>query len=235
MILLAAVTAWAGGCSRREARPSLQQAAYDGDEAAVRKLLDAGADVGAPDTMRVTALHCAAMQGHAGVVRLLLSRGAPVDARDFQGATPLYVACAFDQRAGAELLLAAGADVNAATDAQTTNRPLQVAAARGYAGVVELLLSRGASVGAVDGEGFTALHHAAFHGRREAALALLAAGADPAARSSGGATPADEARRGGHEPLAETLAPKAHTNGAASEGPDTAPRTNHTPPATRSR
>jgi ankyrin repeat/BTB/POZ domain-containing protein 2 len=68
----------------------LMVACVHGDEASVRLLLDAGADVdtetpgarqgGASDeTQHWTALTYAALQGHVGVARLLLERGANVE------------------------------------------------------------------------------------------------------------------------------------------------------------
>ncbi|KFM23359.1 Acyl-CoA-binding domain-containing protein 6 [Auxenochlorella protothecoides] len=61
---------------------------------------------------------------------------------------------------------------------------------------LKLLLDHGANVNAGDGEGLTPLHYAALASKREAYQALLAAGADEAARSRDGET-------------AQDLAPKA--------------------------
>jgi outer membrane protein assembly factor BamB len=68
----------------------LMAAARKGDPAAVRKLLDAGADVNARTEYGATALHYACDKGHLEVVKLLIERKADVNAKDkFYSATPL--------------------------------------------------------------------------------------------------------------------------------------------------
>jgi len=104
----------------------LMAACVHGDEASVRLLLEAGADVdtespgsrqgGATDeTQHWTALTYAALQGHSGVARLLLERGANVEG-------------------GARL-----------SEDRCTETPLQVAVAAGSQDMVTLLLSHGAN------------------------------------------------------------------------------------------
>ena len=111
----------------------LGRAAAGGSVAAVRVVLDRGAD---PDG---GALHAAAAAGATPVVELLLRAGAEVDARDRDtGRTPLHTAVAAladdpADRATAvvTLLLDAGADVNATTfDGASALDIARVAAAR---------------------------------------------------------------------------------------------------------
>jgi ankyrin repeat protein len=70
----------------------LRRAANEGDEAAVRLLLEQGAAVNAADEHGATPLHEAASSGQEAVVRLLLEHGADVNAADKYGETPLRIA-----------------------------------------------------------------------------------------------------------------------------------------------
>ena len=61
-------------------------------EAAVRILLEAGADINATNEADFTALHGAAYRGLNEVIEYLVAEGAAIDARDFRGRTPYRVA-----------------------------------------------------------------------------------------------------------------------------------------------
>ena len=68
----------------------LWEATRKGDVAAVRALLDKGADVNAKFRYGTTALFKAAERGHVEVVKILLERGADVSVKDtFYGATAM--------------------------------------------------------------------------------------------------------------------------------------------------
>jgi cytohesin len=67
------------------------------------------------------------------------------------------------------------------------------------------LLEAGAYLHAKNAIARTALHVAAWNGHAEAVTALLAAGLDPNAQDSEGATPAHYAEDEGHEVIANLL------------------------------
>lgn len=93
-----------------QAGEDLRRAAGEGDEAAVRALLEAGAPVDGANRYGATALFFAADRGHAGIVRLLVEAGAALDLEDrFYGMTALARAVASDRREVALLLLERGA------------------------------------------------------------------------------------------------------------------------------
>ncbi len=70
---------------------SLIQAAHEGNEMEVVRLLNKGASVNARDEAEGTALFYAAGNDHLSVVRILLNRGASVNAQDHNGDTALDV------------------------------------------------------------------------------------------------------------------------------------------------
>jgi ankyrin repeat protein len=136
------------------AHPPLHDAALDGDQRRVERLLGAGADVSARSAGGWTTLHWAVQGGSVGVVALVLEGGARPDARDDKGQTPLHHAAAGGSIPLATLLLDAGADINAqdnegrtplalALDPRgETGRKLLLLPSRGR--VAELLRERGA-------------------------------------------------------------------------------------------
>ena len=92
-LLLLAATAPAARAQdgdKQALNEDLFTAARKGDAAAVKSLLDRGADVNAKFRYGATALSYASDKGHVEVVRLLLERGADVNVRDtFYKSTPL--------------------------------------------------------------------------------------------------------------------------------------------------
>lgn len=90
-------------------------AAACGFPAAVRVLLDGGADPQRPCTDGKTPLHIAAQNGHAAVMRRLLEAGAPPSPAMAEGGpTPLHFAAADGNPEVLTALLEAGADLHAA-------------------------------------------------------------------------------------------------------------------------
>jgi uncharacterized protein len=93
-------------------RTPLHDAAIDGNEQEIRKLLRAGAEPSSRDESGWTPLHFAAQEHATGAVRALLEAGAEVDAMDEHGNTPLlratFVSCGRGDVI--QLLRQAGAD-----------------------------------------------------------------------------------------------------------------------------
>lgn len=91
----------------------LHIASSNGDEEAVRTLLESGANINACNAYNETALHCAATFGHLAVAHVLISTGAKVDAMDLQEMTPLHAAASMSRVDVALALLNAGASLKA--------------------------------------------------------------------------------------------------------------------------
>ena len=157
------------------------------DAAAVRALLEGGADVDTRVPDGATALSWAAHWDDLSIADLLVRAGSDVNASNDLGVGPLVLACENGSTAMVELLLRAKADANIRRmNGQTV---LMMCARAGNANAVEALLTHGASVNAVEPQrGQTALMWAADQDHVDVVQALLQAGADIHARSHGGYT-----------------------------------------------
>ena len=167
-----------------------------GDLAAVRALLDQGADIRERDGDERTILHLAAANGHDRVTGLLLQRGADKEARDKIGWTALHLAAENGHNLVAELLIDQAADKEAKGNLGWT--PLHLAAANGHNLLAKLLTDKGADKEAKDQEGRTALHIAAANGRSLVAGLLIDQDCDKEARDREGQTGLHIAAANGH-------------------------------------
>jgi ankyrin repeat protein len=165
----------------------LLDAVKSGDVAAVRSLLERGADPNVAQGDGLTALHLAAQDGKLEIARVLLGAKAAVSARTrIGGYTPLHLAAGGGHTDLVGALLAAGADPSVTTTTSGVT-PLHLAAAAvNGEGAVRILLQHGAPVNVVEtAAGQTALMFAASQGRAGSVRALLQAGADPAIATRG--------------------------------------------------
>ena len=212
LILLLLSSAGPAGAAADE---TLVEAVRSGDYAAARALLEAGGEVDTPEADGTTALHWAVRQDRAEIADLLLRAGADANAANRYGVTPLSLAGTNGNPEITALLLDAGANPNLATPEGET--PLMTAARTGDADVLRLLLTHGG--GLDDSEAWrqqTALMWAAAEGNAAAARVLIEAGADVAARSSGGMTALLFAARSGDlDTVRALLAGGAHIDKTA--------------------
>lgn len=118
------------------------------------------------------------------------------------GFTVLGLASYFARVDTAEALLEAGADPNIPAANSFQVRPIHSAAANRKApeslALCRILLEKGANPNVKQAGGWTPLHQAAAHGRRETVELLLSHGADVEARSADDRTPAQMAEAKGH-------------------------------------
>lgn len=112
----------------------LHHACGHGNEALVKLLLDAGADVNTEDCLQLESvelyfrniclgcspLHLAVKYGNLGVVQLLLERGAMVGATNRWKKTPLHTSYEYGETAISKLLMSQGADPNAVDNSGCT-------------------------------------------------------------------------------------------------------------------
>jgi ankyrin repeat protein len=170
-----------------EAGAALIDAAERADIAAVRVMLDEGADVNARQADGSTALHAAVLENQAALVDLLLAAGADASAATRYNVTPLAIAASNGNAEIVAALVEAGADPNETSrEGQTA---LMTAALNGRTEAIRYLIENGADVDAREPfRGQTALMWAAAEGNTGALRVLAAAGADIHARSSGGFT-----------------------------------------------
>ena len=176
-----AVLAVFGFAAVASAQP-VAEAARTADWAAVRALVEQGADVTAPQGDGTTALHWAGYWDEDDMAALLLDAGADANATTDLGVTPLWTACENGSAQMTRILLEVGADPNAALLSGETL--LMTATHSGSAAVIEQLLAAGADVNTAEqGRGQTALMWAVAQRHPDVVEALLAHQPDVHARS----------------------------------------------------
>jgi uncharacterized protein len=151
-----------------EGETVLMLTAYTGNPAAVKVLLDHGADVNAQQFRGQTALMWAAAEGHSEVVEELLAHGADPslasaastkqERRPPGGMTALLFAARQGKLEAARALLDGGADINQAGADHTS--PLLIAVVNGHYDLASLLIERGADPNVADANGRTPLYAA---------------------------------------------------------------------------
>jgi uncharacterized protein len=179
--------AWVSAAEEHDA--TLAAAALGGDAAAVRALLERGADANAIGPYGTPALHWVVRVQDRALAGLLLDAAADPNLRTHTGVAPLHLAIENGDLDIVELLLAAGADAQLSD--HTGESPLFLAARGGDVKIAERLLAYGSRVDERDPEyGQTPLMAAVREGHAEIARLLLAHGADVDAQTRAGAVPA---------------------------------------------
>ena len=154
----------------------LQQAAFNGKNEEINRLLDRGAGIDHAESSYGTALQAAARNGHKSTIRLLLDRGASVNVVGGTYGTALSGAIVGGHRTTIHTLFEAGARHDVAQEFKDKNSylpytgrwencqgwlPLHFAANEKHTDIVKLLIEKGASVRyATSQEVCTALHRA---------------------------------------------------------------------------
>ncbi|MEO6368358.1 MAG: ankyrin repeat domain-containing protein, partial [Steroidobacteraceae bacterium] len=181
---------------RPDGSTPLQWAAYGGDVAEAKRLIDAGADVRAVNNYGVNAMLLAADIANTQLIQLLLKHGADPKSANADGETALHLVTRAGNIDAAKLLIKAGASVDA-REKLGDQTPLMWAVARRHPAMTEFLLKSGADVNArsairdyqrvataesrsksLDRGGFTPLMYAARENCRECADILIKHGAD---------------------------------------------------------
>ncbi|XP_047106385.1 26S proteasome non-ATPase regulatory subunit 10-like [Schistocerca piceifrons] len=157
----------------------LHVAAASRRDAAVRLLLEAGADYDVRDVSGRTALHAAAASGNVYAFRLLLDAGSDPESQDSEGNTAVHLAC----EGGHTSVLMALYDRGVSRC--LVKIQLLLAAESCNVEGVRLALKQTSSWGS----GWSDLHCVAIKGSGTAVRTLLAAGVDPNARDANGDTP----------------------------------------------
>jgi ankyrin repeat protein len=167
-----------------DGRTPLYFAAEHDDADVARVLIAAGANLDmARTTTGYTPVLIAVWRGHGEIVEILASAGADLDKADHKGQFPLEIVCETgcceDDVMWA--LVRGGADVNKTYMGLT---PLLSASREGSITFVEAFIAAGADVNRCsepqdeeDGEGYSSLWIAAFHGQLDVVQALVRAGA----------------------------------------------------------
>ena len=150
--ILVTPSAWAG---------PLHDAAREGDEDTVARLITEGADVEAVDDSALTPLVTAALAGHKRVVEILIDNGADPRGRDGKGFTALHAAAYAGHFDIVVLFMAHGVDIN---DQQNKARitPLHAAVEGDFRAIAEVFLVRNVVVDVEDGSGWTPVMRATF-------------------------------------------------------------------------
>lgn len=167
-------------------------------------LLDAGASLQpAGGAHGGTLLHAAASAGDAQACAFLAQRGAALNAKDEQARSPLDCAVLGEHAGAASALKERGA---CSTFSREGNSLLHQLASDGCGKKLALLLGNCDGADLPNAHGYTALHLAALHGKREAAEQLLLARADPnRTPAGGGPSPLHLAAKRLSPPLIELL------------------------------
>jgi uncharacterized protein len=182
VLTLAALLAGAAWAEAAAARSEVADAVMRGDKVALRTLVEAKADVNAPQVDGATALHWAVYRDDRDAVDTLIKAGATIDAPNREGVTPLSMAALYGSEAMVDRLLNAGAD--AKRRGANGETMLMFAARNGNPQVIKRLIAAGADVNAKEPlRGTTALMWAAEQRHPAAVKMLLEVGADYSAKT----------------------------------------------------
>ncbi|NOZ53068.1 MAG: ankyrin repeat domain-containing protein [Gammaproteobacteria bacterium] len=213
---------------------ALMNAARNGDNDAVGRMLDLGTEINQQTSKGKTALMLAASEGHTDTVKLLINRGADITAKDKYHTSALIVAATGGHTDTAKLLLDYGADPfmkdssggSALSNATFFGRTetvsiilenikqlpkqhgeelLLLAAGLGHIDIAKSLLAKGTSVNATGIKQRSALMAAAAFNKIKMVKLLLQHHADIHAKDSNGTTALQVAIKKGNNEITTLL------------------------------
>ena len=133
----------------------LLEAAREGHDECIQKLIVAGADLNVTEEYGRTPMHNAISGGHDACVKKLIEAGADVNVVNAYGHAPLHFAAWKGHDTLCKMLVAAGANPNVVNS--DDNTPLHQAVATGYDTVCKTLIIEGGNPDVVNGAGETPL------------------------------------------------------------------------------
>ena len=192
-------------------RTPLHLAVYSGSEETVQYILEHGGDPNAKDRVDYTPLHWAAYYGQEGIAQQLIDHRASLHGNHWFRVTPLHIAAWCNQGAMVKKLLEHGADINASAYGDL---PVHYAASTGSLdSLTQLLSHQQIRINAPDpSRGYTALHHAAWHGHKEVVARLIENGANQKALTPERFTAGDLARFRKHDGFSLYLSEEEHNS-----------------------
>ncbi|NSL54756.1 ankyrin repeat domain-containing protein [Uliginosibacterium aquaticum] len=187
----------------------LHAAAYKGDIASLKQLLQNGAAADARDAQGRTALHLATFARQREALRILAAAGAKLDLLDHERYDAVTIAAVANDEDSLRLLLTLGASARQITS-RYDGTALIAAAHLGHAGVVKQLIDAGAPLDHVNNLHWTAVIEAIVLGdggprHQETLRALLTAGASTKLTDRQGFTPLELARARGYQEMLTLL------------------------------
>lgn len=187
----------------------LLKAVVEVDLDEISQLLEAGADINAPDGHGRTPLMLATYSGNEEVAGLLIARGADVNALDRQRYDMLTIAAVANDVALVRLAIGADADTAAVTSPYD-GTALIAAAHLGHVEVVSALVEAAAPLDHINNIRWTALIEAIVLGdggtrHQSVVRTLIEAGADVDLADGAGVTPLSLARSHGYREIEHML------------------------------
>ena len=192
--------------------PWIIQAARDGNEEMIQRLLISGANIEAlHTTTQRHALSEASIQGHHKIVDLLIDEGCSLEHFDAEGYTALHHACQRGHLAVAKSLITRKAPIDApGPQGQTAlHLAMQVPPKQS---VVMFLIQHNANVNARDDTFRTPLHIGASQGNLAMCSHLLSEGAQLDSREAQSKTPLQLACEAGHYELVQMMLNHSNLN-----------------------
>ena len=191
--------------TKNEPSENLHRAAFLGDIAQMKSLIEGGIDLNKSAERGYAPLHWAIKAGQRDAAELLIAKGADINIRTGSGGwSPLHIAIMQDDKDMIAWLISKGANINLANQNNDLT-PLLFAVTVAKHGLVKLLINEGANINTQDKELKTPLHYVSMYGNKRVAKLLIEKGADVNGTTKDGSTPLLYATRAGNKDMIELL------------------------------